>query len=718
MKHKFSCWLLCLFSTAVLRAAAPDIVLADFEDAGYGEWKATGDAFGAGPARGALPGQMAVSGFAGKGLVNSFYGGDKSTGTLTSPEFPINRRHVSFLIGGGGHDGKTCMNLLVGGEIVRTITGPNKQSGGTERLEPEAWDVGDFAGKTARIEIVDQATGGWGHINVDQIVLTDRKPSLTLNDATRELALDRRYLNFPVKNGAKKRRMSLSVDGVKAREFEIELADAAPDWWAFLDVSAFAGKKGVLRVDKLPEDSAGLKSIEAGDTIKDSGDLYREKHRPQFHFSTRRGWINDPNGLVFYQGEYHLYYQHNPYGWDWGNMHWAHAVSTDLVQWRELPVAIYPKQFGDWAFSGSAVVDWKNTSGFKNGENDVLVAAYTSTGRGECIVYSNDRGRTWTEYDGNPVVKHQGRDPRLFWHEPTRRWVMAVYTEPKEDGKTRQTIAFHSSPDLKQWEYHSREDGYYECPDMFELPVDGDASNRKWVLTAANDDYAIGAFDGRKFTKESGKHRGNHGNCFYAAQTYSDIPAADGRRIQIGWARVSHPAMPFNQMMAFPCELTLRTTPDGVRLCALPAKEIEKLHGKRHSVPGQPLPPGENPLAAVTGDLFHIRAEFALGDAIEVGFNLRGVPVSYDVKKQELICKDKTAPLKLLDGRLRLQVLVDRTSIEIYASDGLVYMPMGVIPKDEDKSLGVFAKGSAATIRSLEVFELRSAWFPAEVAGK
>src|SRR6185295_14840190 len=162
-----------------------------------------------------------------------------------------------------------------------------------------------------------------------------------------------------------------------------------------------------------------------------------------------------------------------PYGWNWGNMHWGHAVSRDLVHWEELPIALYPRKFGDWAFSGSAVVDQRNTSGWKQGRNDLLVAAFTSTGRGECIIYSNDRGRTWTEHEGNPVVKHQGRDPKLVWDAPSRRWVMALYDEFEK----KQWITFHTSSDLKRWEFASRIEGFYECPDLFELPL---KNTSKW----------------------------------------------------------------------------------------------------------------------------------------------------------------------------------------------------------------------------------------------
>lgn len=697
-----------------LRAAEPDILFADFEDKDYGEWKTTGEAFGPGPARGTLPNQMAVTGFVGHGLVNSFFKGDDTIGTLTSPEFMINRRFITFLIGGGHHPGKAGIHLLVNGKAVRAATGPNKQPGGTEHLEAAAWDVGELSGKTARLEIVDQVTGGWGHINIDQIIFTDRKPAALLLEAKREIMFENRYLNLPVKTGAPMRRMSVSIGGEKVREFEIELADAQPDFWVFLDLRQFKGKRAVLSVDKLPESSLALKSMEQGDAIKGAEDLYHEMLRPQFHFSSRRGWNNDPNGLVFFQGEYHLFYQHNPYGWNWGNMHWAHAVSPDLVHWRELTEAIYPKQFGDWAFSGSAVVDQRNVAGFKTGSEPALVAAYTSTGRGECIAYSNDRGRTWTDFTGNPVVKHQGRDPKLIWHESSGKWMMAVYDETDKT----QNISFYNSSDLKAWEYQSRIEGFFECPDIFELPVDGDAKNKKWVLTAASSEYMIGSFDGQRFTPETAKLPGHRGNAFYAAQTYSDIPTADGRRIQIGWSTVKLPGMPFNQMMAFPCELTLRTTSEGIRLCFQPVKEIGKLYGKKHVWKTQTLKPGENPLASVTGDLFELRAEFELAAASEVGFRLRGVPVAYDVKKQELSCLDSKAPLKATEGKLRLRILVDRASIEIFGNDGLVYLPMGVIPKDEDKSLEVFSKSGNAVLRSLELYELNSAWTAAEAAGK
>jgi fructan beta-fructosidase len=704
MKHFFRTLLMLLCSLPLCAADdRPDLLLADFEGDTYGAWKVEGTAFGTGPARGTLPNQMPVAGFKGKGLANSYHGGDGSTGKLTSPSFTIERRYLQFLIGGGKFPGKTCINLLLDGKSVRTATGPNDKPGGSEHLDWQQWDVGEFAGKSVGIEIVDEATGGWGHICVDHIIQTDRRLPGILTDAKREFVAEKRYLNLPVKHGGPKRRLSVLLDGHAVRDFEIELADATPDFWVFLDLTPFQGKNLTVQVDRLPEDSTGLKNVEQSDALRGAENLYHEKLRPQFHFSSRRGWNNDPNGMVFYKGEYHLFYQHNPYGWDWGNMHWGHAVSKDLVHWTELPIALYPRQFGDWCFSGSAVVDRRNTAGFKTGAEDVIVAAYTSTGRGECIVYSNDRGRTFAEFAGNPVVKHQGRDPKLIWHEPTKRWVMAVYDEV---GKT-QNIAFYTSPDLKKWDFQSRIEGYFECPEIFELPVDADPKNTRWVLYAADGNYAVGRFDGKTFTPETKKLRGNYGNCFYASQTFSDVP--DGRRIQIGWGRIATPGMPFNQMMTFPCELTLRTAADGPRLFTNPVKEIATLHHKRHVWQNVVLKAGENPLADLRGELFHVRAEFAVGAAAtSFGLTVRGVPIIYDVKKQTLACTE-SAPLAPVDGKIRLDVLVDRTSVEIFANSGLVYIPYGKILNEKERSLTVSGTGGV-TLTHLEVNDLNAAW--------
>jgi sucrose-6-phosphate hydrolase SacC (GH32 family) len=540
----------------------------------------------------------------------------------------------------------------------------------------------------------------------------------------RELTIEKPYLHLPVKNGAPQRLMRFVVEDREVREFVIELADAEPDFWVFADVSAFRGRELQIHVDELPAGSQGVASIQQADDVPGADCLYQEKHRPQFHFSSRRGWNNDPNGLVYYQGTYHLFYQHNPYGWNWGNMHWGHAVSTDLVHWTELPDALYPDDSGTM-FSGSAVVDWHNTAGFQQGSEKAVVVFYTAAG-GEspasegrpftqAIAYSTDGGQTFAKYAGNPVIPHlegANRDPKVIWHGPTGRWVMALYLGERDEAHYH---ALFASSDLRSWT-KLREvalaDGGGECPDLFELPVDGDPEKRKWVFSQASGHYLIGSFDGETFAPEVGPLRWQgDGSAAYAAQTFSDIPAQDGRRIQIAWLTQKLPGMPFNQMMTFPVELTLRTTGEGPRLFVSPVKEIELLHDKRCAWENETLAEGSaNLLAGLRGDLFHLRAEFEIGDAQEVGFIIHGVPVFYHAAKQEVTCGKASGALRSVEGRVRLEMLVDRASIELFGNDGETYLVAGMIPPDDKTSLELVSRGGTATVESLEVYELRSAW--------
>lgn len=521
------------------------------------------------------------------------------------------------------------------------------------------------------------------------------------NSADNELVLQKRYLLFPIRTGAPALRVTLAIDGTPVREFDAELGAASDvSLWAPLDVSNFRGKKAKL---SLGDDDAGFQRIRQADELPATPDLYDEPLRPQFHFSQRLGWNNDPNGLVYLDGEWHLYFQHNPYGWNWGNMHWGHAVSRDLVHWQQLPIAIYNRRHGDWAFSGGAVIDERNTAGWQQGKEKVIVASYTSTGRGECLVYSNDRGRTFTEYEGNPVVRHNGRDPKIIWHEPTRQWVMAVYDEPDKEAKA---IAFYTSPNLKAWTLASKLPGYFECPEIFELPVDGDFKNTRWVVFAADAKYALGKFDGCTFTPaHEGKHQVHYG-AYYASQTFSNAP--QGRRIQIGWARIEMPGMPFNQTFTFPHELSLRTTAEGIRLFAEPIREVAVLHGKKHQSTGQRLTPEKPVDVAVAGQLLDIRATFAIEKAREVGLDIGGNLVRYDVATAKL----NDADLKPESGRVEIQVLVDRPMIEICGNAGRIVITSPRSKLDDVGYVRAFANGGEAELVNLEVHELKSIWQP------
>jgi len=386
-----------------------------------------------------------------------------------------------------------------------------------------------------------------------------------------------------------------------------------------------------------------------------------------------------------------------------------------MIHWTELGDAIHPDRLGT-IFSGSAVVDVNNTAGFQTGDEKAIVCVYTSAGgtnpmsKGQpftqSIAYSNDHGGTFTVYKNNPVLNHingGNRDPKVIWHTPASQWVMALYLDDREMG-------FFTSKDLKSWEFQSKIKCFHECPELFALPVDGDKNNEKWILYGGSGEYLIGRFDGKEFKSETDAIRFNYGNCFYASQTFNNIPKADGRRIQIAWGRVNMPNMPFNQMMLFPVTLTVQITEEGPRMFARPVSEIGKLHKKQWRWENEILKPQENLLSGISGELFHISADLKVSDVKEIGFVIRDIPVTYNVEKQELSCLGNKASLKPVNGRIHLELLVDRTSVEIFANGGRVYMPVGVILTDNSKSLEIYTKGGNAEAKVLYVFELNSAW--------
>lgn len=719
MRFRSSCLITILvYLSGILHAADDDLLIADFEGDAYAPWVATGEAFGPGPAHGPLPGQMLVSGFQGQGLVNSYWNGDATRGTLTSHAFAIQRPYICFLIGGGNNDKELVLQLLIDGRVVRTATGTNSQPGGSEELTQESWDVREWMGKQAEIRILDDATGGWGHINVDHIVQSKQRPAGLLTNASRTLLVKQRYLHIPIKNGAPKRVVSLIVDGATIVRNDIELAPGQPDWWAAMDISPWRGQDVTLQVDQLPEDSTALSSIDQGDMLKDAEQLYTEPLRSQFHFSPRRGWNNDPNGLVYYNGEYHLFFQHNPYGWAWGNMHWGHAVSRDMVHWEELGDTLWPDNLGPM-FSGSAVVDWNNTSGLGNDGKPPLVLIYTAAGNPavQCIAHSTD-GRTFTKFKGNPILPQitgGNRDPKVLWHEPSKRWVMVLYVE-KPAGQ--HTIHFYTSPNLRDWDLASVMQGdkaggryLFECPHLFELPVDDDPSKTHWVLLGADSQYAIGSFDGRTFQPEAERLAGHHGRGFYAAQSFSDIPKQDGRRVLIGWFQTDTPGMPFNQSMTIPLELKLKSTQQGPRMTFAPIRELESLRASHvHIGPMAIKSDSTNPLSDIDAELIELRMVMEPGTSTRLLMKIRGAEIIYDATSQELSVNGQRAPAPLMDGKQQLIVYCDRAGVEVFASDGRCYVPMPFIPSALDRSIQIVSEGGATQIESIDFYELESSW--------
>lgn len=540
----------------------------------------------------------------------------------------------------------------------------------------------------------------------------------------------KRYLNIPVRVGAPKRAMTLSIDGRVMRRFEVELAETEPSFWTYLDLMPFAGREILVDIDP-PLARADL--LQQSDSPIDSDDVYDERStvrgarrmRPAFHFTSKRGWLNDPNGLVYYDGEYHLFYQHNPFGTEWGNMHWGHAVSPDLLHWEELGDALHMAEHSrGMCFLGCAIVDEHNLGGFQTGPHKTLLAYFTDTGLGECLTYSTDRGRTWRLYDGNPVVKHTGRDPKVFWYaEPGSNdghWVMVLYDED-ESG---QDCIMLVSDDLKAWRTTSRRKGYYECPDLIQLPMDGDAARAKWVLYAADGRYEIGSFDGRVFTPETDRLQLWRG-AFYAAQTYSGV--TDGRCIQIGWARgVTFHPLPFNQQMAVPVELTLRTTANGLRLCAQPVRELEALRLGQFNWSEMALPdsaPQDMTVAsagtAAWGDApgYDLQLDVDVGAARRIVLSVFGAVVEFEAVGQTLRCGAVSAPHAPDGAHLRLRVLKDHGSLEVFAgADAALALSVADRPAQIDQSIWLCADGGAARLCTGVLYGLRSVWRPAPLA--
>lgn len=517
----------------------------------------------------------------------------------------------------------------------------------------------------------------------------------------KQFHIDKDYINYPIQSDAKRQKMFLVSGDDTLFCSDIRIAENRTDYWVFTDVSVYKGQSLTLVFEK---NSSGINEIYLSEKINGADSLYSETNRPQFHFTSRRGWNNDPNGLVYLNGEYHLYYQHNPYERNWGNMHWGHAVSKDLIHWEELNDALFPDKLGTM-FSGSAIIDKNNTSGW--GEN-VLVAAYTAAGekQTQCIAYSIDNGRTFKKYDGNPVIDskekwndNNTRDPKVFWYEKNKEWVMVLFEAYGH--------SIYTSTNLKEWKYESFVKGFWECPELFELPVDGNKDNTKWVLYGASGTYMIGSFDGREFIPEGGKYRTTFGNQ-YAAQTYNNIP--DGRRIQIGWGTIEQNGMPFNQMMMFPTELSLSTTNEGVRLYSKPVEEVNKLYQKEYSWENLTLKEANEKLKEVKSDLLHIKLKVKIPRGIWYNLNFKGNKIvtfegNYDLMNKYQYIQDFPGKYDF-----EVEVLIDRTSIEVYFDNGKM---VTVSPFQEPKSnegLVLKAAHNELIIHSLKVYELNSIW--------
>ncbi len=464
--------------------------------------------------------------------------------------------------------------------------------------------------------------------------------------------------------------------------------------------------------------------------------MYQEPYRPQFHFSPRTGWMNDPNGLVYYLGEYHLFYQHNPAEAYWGPMHWGHAVSPDLIHWEHLPIALYPDALGP-IWSGSAVVDAENSSGLVPGGG--LVAIYSYQDQTQGVAYSTDRGRTWQTYQGNPVLPALDtdfRDPKVFWHDATQQWVMVI--------AARRVIKFFTSDNLLDWQYASEfgdaafSAGVWEVPDLFPMQID---NQEKWVLIVSINPggpaggsgtrYYIGDFDGERFTNDypAALTWLDYGADNYAGTTWNNAP--DGRRLFIGWMSnwlyaSDVPTAAWRGTGTIVREFRLHPTPEGIRLAQTPVDTLAQLREPAGTWHDQTIENTLLPLENLHGQTLEIIAEFEPGTALRFGLDVftsdtAATRVLYNTNTAQLIVVRPTgnidqmeavaaAPLKPDNNRIRIHILIDTASLEVFGNDGLVSITNQVFPEPGSEGVSLFAEGGDVRLVSMEAYHLRSVW--------
>ena len=417
----------------------------------------------------------------------------------------------------------------------------------------------------------------------------------------RNIKIENGWLHLPIGRDAKRYYVKFETEGKQFAEFYLGLVADKPDFWCGMELNKYIGQTITMTLDDCGSALPGnlLEGIMEGGAMDSDhplySELYREELRPQYHFSSRRGWLNDPNGLVFDGKMYHLYYQHNPYGITHGgvNIHWGHAVSPDGIHWTERPDGIRPWVSNCHIASGSCIIDYEGVAGYGKG---AFIAAFTHLAsqnyrsgeplpsEGQFLAYSVDDGNSYTLFPECPVIPTRNgmdwRDPRIF-HEPEGGFGIAVY-ETTEHGNC---VAFYHSDDLHHWTFTARADDLYECPDLFRLTPEGGGAP-KWVLYGADSMYRIGEFSNGVFTQEGERFPLDYGTCTYAGQTWTGRSDTDGR-MHISWLRddklswhdiTSYPDMPFSQQMTVPCLLKLIHTPDGYRITRTPVPALNSLH--------------------------------------------------------------------------------------------------------------------------------------------
>lgn len=568
------------------------------------------------------------------------------------------------------------------------------------------------------------------------------EPSVTVhhlnnNEARLHFAANRDYLLLPVEDGAPNATLRFFTEDGGSRSIRVALAREACDCTFPFDLRPYDGRKVVCEVTDCPYDAVCWEAMRLSDRIPAFAE---EPFRPAYHHTPPYGWMNDPNGMVREGDVYHLFYQHNPYGSRWENMSWGHAVSRNLLDWEELGVVLEPDSLGA-VFSGCCVMDPQNTAGF--GRN-AMIALYTASGarQTQCLAYSTDRGRTFTRYDGNPVLtsdRPDFRDPKVFYHDRTGRWIMVI--------AAGQAMEIHSSANLRSWRFESRfgeeygaHGGAWECPDLFELPVEGEPGQTRWVMLCSlgvedgsRVQYFVGDFDGRNFTPEDDPDEVkwmDFGRDHYATVTWSGAP--DGRRIALGWMNNwayanEVPSVTFRGSNTLPRELGLRRVGGELLLTSVPAREAEKLLDEPFAVPAfavetehnvSPLPSGPAPAGRIEleleggdAEVFGCKLFNCRGEYVDICFNrIEGtmlVDRSHSGRTDFSPAFAATRPVPFASsGRSRLTFWIDRSSIELFVDGGERAATNLIYPSEPYDRMNFYAKGGTLHVKKLEISPL------------
>ena len=561
-----------------------------------------------------------------------------------------------------------------------------------------------------------------------------------------QINTNQRYLLLPVEEVMPDVRVSMIVNNKEVNVADVRLAVNRVDYFVPLDLSDYAGKNILLKFKLGSNDpirgklsAVCCKEMKLSDTF-DTGN--REKFRPTYHFSPLYGWMNDPNGMVYKDGEYHLFYQHNPYGSKWGNMHWGHAISKDLINWEHRPDAITPDALGT-IFSGSAVGDTDNTAGFGAG---AIVAIYTqnSDRQVQSIAYSTDNGRSFTKYENNPVLTSDARDfrdPKVFWHKETQRWIMLL--------AVGQEMQIFSSSNLKDWAFESSfgegqgaHGGVWECPDLFELPVDG-TNEKKWVLLCnlnpggpfggSATQYFVGTFNGKEFVNESPSKTKwmDLGKDHYATVTWSDAP--DNRRIAIAWMSNWQyandvPTSQYRSPNSVPRDLSLFTVDGETYLQSAPSPELLKLRdiSKKRSFKVNGTRTIKDMIAGNEGayeieltienqhaDVIGFRLYNDKGEEVDMQYDMKEKKFSMDRRKSGEVGFNENFPMltwtTIESGKdeLKLRLFVDKSSVEAFGDGGRFVMTNQVFPSEPYTHIDFYSKGGAYKVDSFVIYKLK-----------